>query len=100
MSKTVTVLISSDFGTSAGGTRKCHQPVTRSSPNIQVGDLVRIGIPSSGMTTAYRYGTVVSTTHPMRDDPEWSDHRVIWHDGGDETVEWCEELEWCGSDDD
>lgn len=90
------MLVRSDSVTSSGG-NLCHGQTHRPASNIQVGDLVRIGIPTPGTLTTYRYGTVVSTTHPMRDEPEWSDHRVIWHDDGEETVEWCGELDWCGS---
>jgi hypothetical protein len=29
----------------------------------------------------------------MKDDPDWSDHRIMWHHDGSETIEYCEELE-------
>jgi hypothetical protein len=29
----------------------------------------------------------------MLDEHEWTDHRVIWHDNGEETLEWCGDLE-------
>ena len=62
-------------------------------PTIRDGDLVRCLVPVGSSLVRVRYGTVLSTTWPMQDDPAWTDHRVLWHDGGEETIEWCGELE-------
>jgi len=65
---------------------------------IRDGDLVRRALPGPGHSltrpglVTYLYGTVVRTTHPMRDDPDWTDHLVLWHDG-EETFWWCGDLE-------
>lgn len=61
---------------------------------IENGCLVRMRIRYSPSVSQYRYGTVLETKYPMKDDLEWSDHRVLWHDGGDLTVEWFGDLEW------
>jgi len=68
----------------------------RREPVIQDGDLIRCCVPVvhyTSMVTRIRYGTVLSTSWPMLDEHEWTDHRVIWHDNGEETLEWCGDLE-------
>jgi len=61
---------------------------------IEVGDLVRALAPSRNTHSAkYRYGTVLTVTRPMKDNHEWTDHKILWHDNGEDTIEWCEELE-------
>ena len=65
---------------------------------IKNGDLVRTLSFRSGMVAAYRYGTVFDTKFPMRDDPDWIDCKVFWLDNGEETHEWCGELELINPD--
>jgi len=68
------------------------------SGRIRNGDLVRRALTLPGYSHAlegpstHLYGTVMATSHPMRDDPDWTDHRVLWHDG-EETLWWCGDLE-------
>jgi len=61
---------------------------------IDDGALVRTLVHHPGIirVSMYRYGTVLETKYPMKDDTEWSDHRVLWHDG-DESWEWHGDLE-------
>lgn len=64
---------------------------------IRTGDLVRrsIGLPdlhALEKPVTYLYGTVMATSCPMRDDLDWVDCRVLWHDGI-ETLWWCGDLE-------
>ena len=64
-----------------------------SRKRISDGDLVRVPARVTHRSGGYLYGTVIGTTRPMRDDPEWMDHRILWHYDGSETIEWCEDLE-------
>lgn len=63
---------------------------------IRPGDLVRRMTNPPGvlhqLVVTYLYGTVLETKFPMRDDPEWADHLVLWHDG-EQTWWWCGDLE-------
>lgn len=61
------------------------------------GDLVRCQVPPSpggrdDASPAYHYGIVIRTTFPMRDDPKWSDHLILWNTPAMKTLEWW----WCG----
>jgi len=64
-----------------------------SRKRISDGDLVRVPAQLTQGSGGYLYGTVIGTTRPMRDDPEWTDHRILWHYDGFETIEWCVDLE-------
>lgn len=65
---------------------------------LRKGDLVRTLSFHAGVVATYRYGTVINTKHPMRDDPNWIDCRVFWLDNGEETHEWYGELELIDSE--
>jgi succinate dehydrogenase/fumarate reductase flavoprotein subunit len=56
----------------------------------KTGDLVR---QKNSLRGDYRYGHVLTTSYPHRDDAEWTDHKVFWYDGGDVAFEWCGHLE-------
>ena len=62
---------------------------------IRDGDLVRIAMKRNRniLPEHFLYGTVLSTIHPMKDDPDWTDHKILWYHDGSETIEYCEELE-------
>lgn len=61
---------------------------------IEDGSLIRVLVAHSPLVSRYRYGTVLETKHPMKDDHDWSDHYVLWHDGSEPAWEWCGDLEW------
>jgi len=67
---------------------------------IRDGDLVRVNVNKNRTgsaparpTDSFLYGTVLKTTHPMRDEPSWTDHLVLWFNDGSETIEYGGELE-------
>ena len=65
---------------------------------IKPGDLIRI--PATRNKNAvilvhyFLYGTVLETKYPMKDDNDWADHLIQWHDGSRPTWEWEGEIEW------
>lgn len=67
---------------------------TEAMKRIENGALVRLLVRSSPSVSQYTYGTVLMTKYPMKDDAEWSDHLVLWHDGDNPSWEWCGDLEW------
>ena len=69
---------------------------SRMAAKIKSGDLVRIPTRRGVVVpvTQYLYGTVLETKYPMKDDRDWSDHLIRWHDGSNPTWEWCGDLDW------
>lgn len=62
---------------------------------IRDGDLVRVNVNKNrnAPSDRYIYGTVLKTTYPMRDEPSWTDHLILWFNDGSETIEYGGELE-------
>lgn len=67
---------------------------------IRDGDLVRVNLNKNRTGSApacptgrFLYGTVLKTTYPMRDEPSWTDHLILWLNDGSETIEYGGELE-------
>ena len=62
---------------------------------IRDGDLIRIPVKRNRSIPPehFLYGTVLSTTHPMKDEPNWTDHKILWFNDGSETIEYGGDLE-------